>query len=194
MPSNPAPGELELVRAFVNTRDVDSGSDEFGRAPDMAEWLSERGLLGPGETAAGLPVAETDRRRAVELREALRELMLANNDGSQPESTAVRTLNRIGERARLVVLFDDAGEARLTPAATGVDAALGRILALVYAARQDGTWPRLKACRNDTCQWGFYDLSKNRSGHWCSMTGCGSQQKARAYRQRRKGAVQGHDH
>src|SRR5207237_71821 len=49
----------------------------------------------------------------------------------------------------------------------------------------DGTWARIKACRNDRCQKAFYDTSKNRSGAWCSMAGCGSRLKARAYRHRR---------
>ena len=51
---------------------------------------------------------------------------------------------------------------------------------------ENDTWPRLKACRDDTCQWAFYDHSKNRSGHWCSMEVCGSRHKARQYRERRK--------
>jgi len=49
-------------------------------------------------------------------------------------------------------------------------------------------WRRLKVCRNDTCLWAFFDTSKNRSRHWCSMGDCGSQVKARAYRLRRKAA------
>jgi len=49
----------------------------------------------------------------------------------------------------------------------------------------EGTWPRLKACANDTCQWAFYDISKNRSGRWCTMDACGNLMKARAYRRRR---------
>lgn len=48
------------------------------------------------------------------------------------------------------------------------------------------TWPRLKACREDTCRWAFYDHSKNRSGHWCSMEVCGARHKARQYRARHK--------
>jgi predicted RNA-binding Zn ribbon-like protein len=48
----------------------------------------------------------------------------------------------------------------------------------------EGTWSRLKACLADTCQWAFYDQSKNRSAHWCSMAVCGNRAKARAYRNR----------
>jgi predicted RNA-binding Zn ribbon-like protein len=181
MPSNPAPGDLELVRAFVNTNDIDAAKDEIDNPEDLARWLENHGLLEHGAVPD-----EAARRHAVALREALRGLMLCNNDGLAPDPGAVDALNDIAARARLVVRFNGAGAAQLTPASSGVDAALGRILALVYAAYEGGTWPRLKACRNDTCHWGFYDRSKNRSGHWCSMSNCGSQLKARAYRQRRK--------
>ena len=62
---------------------------------------------------------------------------------------------------------------------------LGWLLSFVYAATADGTWPRLKACREHTCEWAFYDHTKNRSGAWCSMAVCGNRAKARTYRARR---------
>jgi predicted RNA-binding Zn ribbon-like protein len=34
--------------------------------------------------------------------------------------------------------------------------------------------------------WAFYDRSKNRSGHWCSMRVCGNRAKARQFRERRR--------
>ena len=89
-------------------------------------------------------------------------------------------------RARLRLRVDAGGSARLEAEGDTVDAALGRLLVIVYRAMEDDTWPRLKACREDTCQWAFYDHSKNRSGHWCSMEVCGSRHKARQYRERRK--------
>ena len=61
------------------------------------------------------------------------------------------------------------------------------MLAIVFRAMEDGTWARLKACREDTCQWAFYDRSKNRSATWCSMAVCGNRAKARTYRQRHRG-------
>jgi predicted RNA-binding Zn ribbon-like protein len=47
-----------------------------------------------------------------------------------------------------------------------------------------GTWDRLKACRQETCRWAFYDNTKNRSGVWCTMEVCGNRAKARSYRER----------
>ncbi len=71
------------------------------------------------------------------------------------------------------------------PVAGGFDGALGAIVAAIHAGVADGTWPRLKACERDVCRWAFYDQSKNRSGHWCSMSVCGQREKnRRAYRRR----------
>jgi predicted RNA-binding Zn ribbon-like protein len=68
----------------------------------------------------------------------------------------------------------------------GIDGALGRVVAIVFRSMADGTWERLKACREGDCEWAFYDWSKNRSGAWCDMAVCGNRAKARAYRERRQ--------
>ena len=119
-------------------------------------------------------------------REALRDLLLGNNDGRSMPIDAGRTLNDVATRARLRLRMDAGGSARLEAEGASADAALGRLLVIVYRAMENDTWPRLKACREDTCQWAFFDHSKNRSGHWCSMEVCGSRNKARQYRERRR--------
>jgi predicted RNA-binding Zn ribbon-like protein len=53
---------------------------------------------------------------------------------------------------------------------------------------ESGGWERLKACPREECEWAFYDRSKNSSGRWCSMESCGNIEKARAFRERRRGA------
>jgi predicted RNA-binding Zn ribbon-like protein len=118
------------------------------------------------------------------MREALRKLLLAHN-GEPLDPAAVDAVNAAAKSAELVVRFDEHGHAALVPVRAGIDAALGRLIAIVYAAMADGTWERLKACREDTCEWAFYDWSKNRSGAWCDMAVCGNRAKARAHRQRR---------
>jgi predicted RNA-binding Zn ribbon-like protein len=74
----------------------------------------------------------------------------------------------------------------------GIDGALGRLLAIVFRAMNDGTWERLKACPADDCEWAFYDWSKNGSGTWCDMAVCGNRAKARAYRERRQRGAAAH--
>lgn len=78
------------------------------------------------------------------------------------------------------------GQAHLEAQTPGADGALGRLLLIAYEAMEHGEWRRLKACRNDTCRWGFYDHSRDRSKTWCSMEVCESQVKSRAYRARER--------
>lgn len=179
--SKEAPGELDLIRAFVNTRDIDEDLDNIAGPDELADWLRERELLRKGSEARPVDV-----RRAGELREALRDLLLGNNDHRPVSRDATRALDDVAARARLRLRVDPDGSARLEAEGRGVDGALGRLLVIVYRSMEQGTWSRLKACREDTCQWAFYDHSKNRSGHWCSMEVCGSRNKARQYRERRR--------
>ena len=182
--SKEAPGDLALVRTFVNTLDVEDDVDELATPGSCTEWLRRHGLLAEGG------VSEDERARIVALREALRELLLANNDGHTPGEEAIATLRQAAGQAPLAVDIGTDGAVRLSPVATGVDAALGRILAIVYGAVASGDWSRLKACRNDTCHWAFYDHSRNHSGHWCSMAVCGNRAKVQGYRRRQAGTDQ----
>jgi predicted RNA-binding Zn ribbon-like protein len=176
----PGPPPLELVEDFINTLDLESGSDEFATASALRAWLLNHKLI--QRTQA---VDERGRQEAIRLREALRRTAVANNTGAV-DTRAVRELNRLADRARMVVAFGADGTARLDPSVEGVEAALARILSAVYAAVLTGSWTRLKACANDTCQWAFYDASKNRSARWCEMADCGNDAKGRAYRARRR--------
>jgi predicted RNA-binding Zn ribbon-like protein len=159
-----APEPLRRVQLFVNSVDL-SHEREW-----IADWLVEEGVR---PTAAAV-------RQAQQAREALRELLYANN--RQPgERDPYPVLERAADAARLSL---DLRGPDLIPRATGVNGAVGRVLAVVYAAMQDGTFARLKACRNHDCRWAFYDYSKNRSASWCSMQLCGNRTKTRAYRRR----------
>jgi len=183
-----APGRLELVRAFVNTRDVDQATDRLADVEGLGSWLVENGLLDEREEPG---LGEADRARAVALREAFRDLLLGNNDGRPIERETAAALDGAAARARVGLHLGADGLVRLEAQAPGADGALGRLLLIAYEAMEHGEWRRLKACRNDTCQWGFYDHSKNRSKTWCRMEVCGSQVKSRAYRARRRAEADG---
>jgi predicted RNA-binding Zn ribbon-like protein len=102
---------------------------------------------------------------------------------------AVEQLNHLAGSSPLRVRFGDARHAILEPDISGVDGALAQLLGITYTAMIDGTWERLKVCSNEHCQKAFYDISKNRSGTWCSMASCGSRLKARAYRSRKRASL-----
>jgi predicted RNA-binding Zn ribbon-like protein len=165
---NAAPEPLRLVQQFVNTVNLERG-DEW-----LAAWFEDQGVK----------PASRELDEAREIREALRELLYANN-GQRLESEPVATLNRAAARAGLTVDF---GRGELTPQAGGSAGALGRVLAAAFLSMADGSWRRLKACRNHGCRWAFYDESRNRSARWCSMQLCGNRTKTRAYRARHSGS------
>jgi predicted RNA-binding Zn ribbon-like protein len=175
----PAPGTLALVQDFVNTKNYLRGEDLLGTAEEATVRLAERGLLREDER-----VGEADRRRLVALREALRSLLLAHNGGPGPDAEA---LDGLAASAALRVRFGSDGRPDLEPVAGDglAERVAGRLLAEVVRAEAEGTWGRLKACRNEGCRWAFYDASKNRSGNWCNMDVCGARHKMRAYRRRK---------
>lgn len=176
---DPAPGELELVRLFINSHDFEDDVEELSDPEALGRWLSEHGLAGDYNAATPADVS-----RAIEVREALRNLCLANNDGRE-DPEALATLDTVATGSPLVLRFGDHPE--LEPACHGVSGALARLLAIVSRSMADGTWTRLKTCPADDCLWAFYDRSRNRSGRWCTMAECGNRAKARTYRQRARG-------
>jgi len=128
-------------------------------------WLGTHGLTGASV------------RDAVDVREAIRELLLANNGLSADVARATATLDREALASGLALRFVDGS-------ATVEGEGLAPILAALAEAMQSDDWSRLKACRAETCHWAFVDLAKNRSRSWCAMDVCGNRQKAQRYRRR----------
>ena len=182
-----APEPLALVQALVNTQygQARRAHTELTSPEQLRAWLVAHSLL-----AEDTPVTEGDFRRVLLLREALRSLLRANNEAEMPVAQ-VEVLNHLASNAPLTARFQHDGLPTLEPDIAGVDGALASLVGIVFTAMTDGTWGRLKVCRNERCQKAFYDTSKNRSGAWCSMAGCGSRLKARAYRHRRAVQLEG---
>ncbi len=173
------PHGLQLVVDFVNTLDLEAGTDQLEDPPALGRWLSEHGLLDAGSRS----VRATELLEALSVREALRALMLANNGGPAAAGAGAE-LDRAARRGELSVHFGEHAAMRLAPCTAGVDGALAQLLAPVALAIGDGSWQRVKACRAEACHWAFYDRSRNRSGVWCEMAVCGNRTKVRAYRGR----------
>ena len=166
--TEPAPGRLELVRRFANTVDPEHGREALHSPRQLHDLLVSLGLLDEGAR-----VTQADLDAAHALRDRLRTLARANNGVPTDESIEAPLIGRVGAAdAELAAPHDVAG-------------ALAALVGIVYTSMVDGTWPRLKACRREICQWLFYDRSRNRSGVWCSMAVCGNRTKTTAYRARR---------
>ncbi len=171
-----APGDLELVRDFVNTLDILPGTERFEDPGSLARWLADHRLV-PLSPA----LSDKDLSRAKKLREALRAFLMANASlALAPE--AAEALDDAAGPAHLRVRADERGGLQLLPTEEGgLDHAIGRMLAIVFAAQQDGTWSRLKVCAE--CHWALYDHTKNHSAAWCGSQ-CGARVRSRRYRQR----------
>jgi predicted RNA-binding Zn ribbon-like protein len=169
---------LQLICDFVNTADLEEGDDKLAEARGLQYWLVFHGL-----TELRARATERDAAAARALREALRELLAANNGIAVDRNRASAKLSAIAQAVGLVVRFEG-GALRLVPTGEGAAAGIGRVLAAVGAAMGDGSWQQLKVCRSETCRWAFLDRSRNRSRQWCDMAVCGNRAKARAFRER----------
>ena len=175
-----ARGVLGLVQAFVNTVDLEDGTEQLDAPISLSEWLAAKGLMAPG-----LPVSEADLKHAIALREAIRGAIGANT-GARVYPVDLATLNGAISASRLRPRFGSGGKARLEPDVEGVEGALGRVVAAVFAAMNEEDWTRLKLCGSHSCRWAFYDQSRNHSSRWCRMASCGNRQKAKRFREKAK--------
>jgi len=183
-----APGGLRLVEEFVNTRSAETATDDVADPAALAGWLAERGLL-----AEGARVTPGEHRRALRFREGLRALVAVNTgividaDPGSGEALDLGALADLGPFAHeLALAVDVAAVPPVLVARTTkpLDRALAGFLVAIAEAVADGTWARLKVCRQPYCRWVYYDHSRNRSRAWCDMATCGNRAKARAFRQR----------
>jgi predicted RNA-binding Zn ribbon-like protein len=176
LPRPDVPGPIAVVRDFVNTTDLETGTDELMTAADLGRYLVREGLLvgAPRATKADLGLAHR-------LRAGLRLALEQNHDGStQPSPGLASALRELS-----IGLDWTASGPVLQVTASGVPGALARIGLAVQQAASDGIWWRLKICSSDECAWAYYDHSKNRSRAWCEY-GCGNKVKTRAYRARQR--------
>lgn len=186
-PGREAPGDLEALRRFVNTVNLESGADRLDGPVDLDAWLRAHRLL-PAHAATG-PHPATSRaewQRAVDLREALRAMAECNHDGGPIPRTAIDAVGAVAARCHLTVDARRDGSLQLGVPGHGAAWFCGWLLSVAYTSMATGEWSRLKPCRNHGCRWLFYDHSKNGSASWCSMGACGGRLKAKAYRRRRR--------
>ena len=177
-----APGDLELVQTFLNSRwDLTSHNEEELASPGaVSTWFVEHGLFDRRHA-----LTESDRRRVLEVREGLREMLFVNN-GAVEDPEIVARLNRALRAPRIYVQLAAADAPVFTPQPRDLDGALALIATIVALSQLGGSWSRMKACRGHDCGWAFYDHSRNQASSWCAMSVCGSRAKVRAYRERRR--------
>jgi len=187
----PAPGEMEILRSFLNTARVGAEKQEdLPSVESLSRWLATQGLL-----SGDVSVTEDDWRRVHGLRSALWELLVRGRTTTEEK---VAQLERAAEGVSFRVAFDADGAHRFEPVAEGVSAALGGVLGVFLRARDDGRWQRLRACRN--CRRVFYDRTRNLSAAGATRAAaptsasCAPAAGARRSRSRRSGRARPAEH
>jgi predicted RNA-binding Zn ribbon-like protein len=180
--TKPAPMPLLVVQAFVNTLDLEEGTDVLTDPDTAHDWLVEARLLDPAARRSA-----SDLNLAREVRESLRMLLRRDGDTVGGIGEGLAPLRKLADTRRARLTVGEAGAIALENARNqDLGDALFQLLLIVHSAQEDGSWERLKVCANDECQWAFFDRSRNQQGSWCDMAVCGNRLKNRQLRARRR--------
>ena len=177
--TKPAPMPLLIVQSFVNTWEADAGTDLLADPGSARQWLREARLLGESDAD------EIEISKARAIRESIRAQLVHNGGGPAPDPSELQVLRTLAEECRFRPLVLAPGKVELYPADGSGPPGLARLLLIIRDAQRDGTWDRLKACRNPDCRWAYYDRSHAGRGAWCDMAVCGNRIKNRNLRSRR---------
>jgi predicted RNA-binding Zn ribbon-like protein len=163
-----APGQLELVRRFVNTESMETGAELISSARELSTWA----------TSEGVPVGSAtseDLSQALRIRQILRVSIEARSAPAELDSLAELFPARLSF-----------APPTLEPHGGHAKGLLGNLLIATWSALHEGTWDRLMACTNEHCRWIVYDHSKSKTVQWCSDKACGSRARAQRYRDRQR--------
>ncbi|MET8771601.1 MULTISPECIES: CGNR zinc finger domain-containing protein [Streptomyces] len=186
--ADPAPGGLALVQELMNT--IAAGKprreDLLADLSTAQEWLD--GALAEWATATAVApfrvtLGQDDLDGLRDFRDDLRRSVAVADEGVEyPAGAASRTLPAVP----VSMQWDDSGHVRPVPRGSGWRKVASLAAIEVFKAQQDGSWSRIKTCRNPRCAVAFFDRSRNNSGVWHSVKVCGNAANLRAYRARRR--------
>lgn len=148
---------------------VQTGSDQAAAPPPLS---------GSDHTAGSSSFSGSDRAAAAELRDSLVTLPRAHS-GCELDPGAVPAaedhLRRVAVRYPLVPLIG-VGSSTLAPVHDGAFGLFARVLGAAVDLSYRGAWPRVKMCKNESCDRGFFDKTRNTSALYCSPA-CSSQRR-----------------
>jgi predicted RNA-binding Zn ribbon-like protein len=180
----PAPGEtVHPALALVNSRrnDADGPVDDLASPAELGAWLADRGLTPPARADAAALASVR------ELRDAVRELLMARIAGRAPDHTAVKIVNAAAAATPTVprLAWTGAGAPRGESHYLGSGVPLARSV-LAADAIDLVTGPAhtdLLACAAPGCMRLL--LRDHPRRHWCS-TRCGDRVRASRYYHRHR--------
>jgi len=183
---------------FVNTRPVLNGAvvDLIASVEDLAAWLEAAKLsdAAMGRRARGLSGTRAGQEllaEAIELREALREILERHTSGRPSSEPALARINellrRLPQHAQ-IVRARRGFEAKMVSEADEARQLLAPIAAAASELLCERDLTRVKRCNHPACVLFFYDTTKSRTRRWCSMEVCGNRLKAAAHYERQRRA------
>lgn len=201
--------ELELVGGrlcldlanTVSTRAGPLHREYLASYDDLVSWSRHAGVLTDHEAqclrreAADRPAeAAAVLDRAIALRETIYRIFAAIARQQTPPAPDIAALNvalaQVLGRLR-VVSSGDAFEWQWIRDPHALDAMLWPVMRSAADLLTSADLRRVRQCaRREGCDWLFVDTSKNQSRRWCSMSTCGSRDKARRYYQRKRARQQ----
>jgi predicted RNA-binding Zn ribbon-like protein len=181
----PAPGSLQRVQSFLNTRGtgLPAEPDLLVSAASANRWLRTLQWPGTPRLPAMPRLTADDLTPLRELRGALQAQLEAGRDA--PQTAPQPDLAHYLEQLRWTMTLKE-GQLALSAEGPGWRQVAGTLLSDILAAQQHELWPRLKACRNPLCSVVFYDNSKNQARVWHNTSVCGNLINLRASRARRR--------
>ena len=158
--------------------------DLLGDVAAARRWIREVSSNTDMSYGATLKKLNLDARGLRALRELRESLITVLTTSDHDVSELPR------EAQSLEIQLGDDGIVRLVPYGNDWRAIAARVLIEAHVAQVSGTWRRLKVCRNERCRATFFDRSKNNSGVWHDVRGCGNAANLRASRARRRALEQ----
>ena len=188
-----------LALDFLNTRPVQD-EHPIELLPDfggLLRWFRAAGLLNSQEVAVlrqgwnASVRARTTTEAIRHLRENLRELVLAWENGGNVRDSTLRELNRLMAAHPMHTRLKTKGKSLSTELwfearePEDLFAPLAHSAAALFATAVRG---RVRKCQR--CVLHFQDTSKKGTRRWCSMQLCGNRLKVAAYAARRRRSIQ----
>lgn len=167
-------GRLSLD--FCNSLTAATGKDRLRDGAALAGWAERAGYRLDARAGS----VELDQFH--ELRRCLHDMFTAAIAGQAPRQADLDILSRSASArpdlrwdmtvGHAVSRFHGAAHDRLRHeiACDAIDLVTG------------GRLGRVRRCANHTCQWFFFDSSRNGKRRWCAMADCGTRAKVRRYR------------
>jgi len=185
------------VLDFVNTEGLQNGEriDLLADFPDLVAWLAAAKVVARAEADGalrqwnGAPSGARALREARKLRAQCREMLEQIVRGRPVPGAALEAINTL--------LARPIGHSEVVRAPNGflrrfrfeLRAPVDLLVPVAETASDflcHADLSLVRKCENLPCLRYFYDLSKNRTRRWCSMSVCGNRMKVAAYYRRAK--------